>query len=53
MFYIFSGLIPILIILIILWLNRPLSFRKTTKSLTTSLIPILVYILFVAFLEKQ
>ena len=50
-FYIYSGVIPIAIIAVILWLQRPLNFQRTIKALTITIVPLVVYMSLVYFLQ--
>jgi hypothetical protein len=51
-FYLFSGVIPSAIILASLYFYKPLDFKKATKALTVSLVPLVMYIVLVSFLES-
>jgi len=52
MFYLFSAVLPIGIMVALLWFYRPLNFQRVTKALSVSLIPLVMYIVLVSFLES-
>ena len=52
-FWTYSAIIPIGIILISIFVYRPLNFQRITKGLTISLIPLVTYTLLVYFLEME
>lgn len=53
MFYLYSGVIPIAIIILVLWFNRPLSFQRVVTALTKTLIYLFIYILLVYYLDSE
>jgi len=53
MFYIYSGVIPIAIIILVLWFNRPLSFQRITRAATISILPLLIYTLLIYYVEGE
>lgn len=52
-FYLYSVVLPILIIIIILWFYRPLKMKNVFKALVVSIIPLCIYTLFIYFLEME
>jgi hypothetical protein len=53
MYWIYSAVLPTAIIVFCMAWYRPLTFANITKSLTVSLIPLLIYILLIYFLETE
>lgn len=53
MFYIYSGVIPIAIIILVFWFNRPLSFQRITRAATISILPLLIYTLLLYYLDSE
>lgn len=53
MYWIYSAVFPTAITVFCLALYRPLTFANITKSLTVSLIPLLIYSLMIYFLETE
>ena len=51
--WIFSTVIPILIILIALFVYRPLNFQRIVKALTKTLMPLFTYSLLMYYLETE
>lgn len=52
-FYFYSTVIPLAITLIALFSYRPLNYYNITKSLTINLIPLLIYMAIIYFLEMK
>jgi heme/copper-type cytochrome/quinol oxidase subunit 4 len=52
-FYLYSIVLPIIIIAIVFWFHRPLKINNISKALIRSFIPLSVYILLVYFLEME
>lgn len=52
-FYLYSIVLPIIIIAIVFWFHRPLKINNISKALIRGFIPLSVYILLVYFLEME
>lgn len=52
-FWIYSTVIPIVIIAAVVLFYRPLNFQRTTKALTITLMPLITYALLIYFLEEE
>jgi hypothetical protein len=50
-FYIYSAVLPIVIIAALLWFHRPLNFQRVIKALTIAIVPLVIYISLVYFLQ--
>jgi len=50
-FFLFSGVVPIVIIFITLWFYRPFTLKQVAKAFAVSVIPLFGYLLLVVFLE--
>jgi hypothetical protein len=53
MFWIYSFIIPIVLLVLILILYRPLTFLRLTKALSVATIPLVMYTLLIYFLESE
>lgn len=51
--WIFSTILPLMIVGIALWLQRPLDFQRIVKGLTKTLFPIFTYCLLMYYLESE
>jgi len=52
-FYLYSVILPIIIIAIVFWFYRPLKIENVSKALITAIIPLSIYILLIYFLEME
>lgn len=52
-FYLLSGIVPLLFIGIMLWFNKPLSKEVVVRTLMRTLLPLFTYILLMYYLESE
>lgn len=52
-FYLYSAILPLIIIAVVLWFYRPLKIKNISKALLISLIPLSIYMLLIYFLEME
>jgi len=52
-FWIYSLVIPIIILTIMLFVYKPLTFASITKAGTVAIVPLVIYMLLIYFLETE
>ena len=52
-FYIYSAVLPIILIAIVFWFYRPLDFQRIAKATTVTVFPLAAYISLVYFLQME